>query len=139
MSITKRILLFTYRQVITKMNLREILAKNLKENRQRLGITQSELAERAGISTNFVAMIELKHKFPTPETLDRLSSALNIKVYELFSIQASPENVLNKLHEAILIDMEKFHKTIICDLDKIIDKAMDKSLEKHLKNSSNDF
>jgi len=112
------------------MTIREILSKNLKENRQRLGLTQSELAERAGISTNFVAMIELKHKFPTPETLDRLSTALDIKTYELFTTSVSPDSVLKKLHEDILINMEKFHQEILKDLDRIIDKAVDKALKK---------
>jgi transcriptional regulator with XRE-family HTH domain len=112
------------------MTIREILSKNLKENRQKLGLTQSELAEKAGISTNFVAMIELKHKFPTPETLDRLSKALDIKSYELFTTSASPESVLKKLHKDILIDMEKFHQELLNDLDGVIEKAVDKALKK---------
>lgn len=87
------------------MTIREILSRNLKENRHKLGITQSELAERAGISTNFVAMIELKHKFPTPETLEKLSDALDINTYELFTTSGSPEIILKKLHNDILIDM----------------------------------
>ncbi|MDR0322728.1 MAG: helix-turn-helix transcriptional regulator [Treponema sp.] len=112
------------------MTIREILSRNLKENRQKLGLTQSELAERAGISTNFVAMIELKHKFPTPETLDRLSTALDINTYELFITSASPDSVLKRLHEDILVDMEKFHKKILGELDHTIDKAVDKALKK---------
>ena len=46
-------------------NVKEILARNLKENRRRLGITQPELAERAGMSTQYLAMIEIARKFPT--------------------------------------------------------------------------
>jgi transcriptional regulator with XRE-family HTH domain len=112
------------------MTIREILSKNLKVNRQKLGITQSELAERAGISTNFVAMIELKHKFPTPETLERLSKALDINTYELFSTSVSPDGVLKNLHEDILANMEKFHQKLLDDLDRSIDKAVDKALKK---------
>ena len=112
------------------MTIREILSKNLKENRQKLGLTQSELAEKAGISTNFVAMIELKHKFPTPETLDRLSTALDINTYELFTTSVSPDSVLKKLHEDILVDMEKFHQKLLNDLDQIIVRAVDKVLER---------
>ena len=112
------------------MSIREILSKNLRENRQKLGITQSELAERAGISTNFVAMIELKHKFPTPETLDRLSAALNINTYQLFTTAASPDSVIKKLHEDILDDMEKFHQKIINELKQTIDKSVEKALKK---------
>ncbi|MCL1958945.1 MAG: helix-turn-helix transcriptional regulator [Spirochaetes bacterium] len=113
--------------------IRDILSKNLKENRRKLGITQSELAERAGISTNFVAMIELKHKFPAPETLERLSAALNIKTYELFTTSISPESIIKKIHEDILVDMERFHQKLLNDLDWIIVKAVDKALEKGKK------
>jgi transcriptional regulator with XRE-family HTH domain len=113
------------------MTIREILSKNLKENRHKLGITQAELAERAGISTNFVAMIELKHKFPTPETLDRLSAALDINTYELFATSVSPDSVLKKLHEDILADMENFHQKILNDLDRTVDRAVAKALKKN--------
>ncbi|MCL1928338.1 MAG: helix-turn-helix transcriptional regulator [Treponema sp.] len=112
------------------MNIREILSKNLKENRQKLGITQAELAERAGISTNFVAMIELKHKFPTPETLDQLSTALDIDTYELFTTSASPDSILRKLHNDILADMKQFHQKVIHDLNITVDNAVEKALKK---------
>jgi len=115
------------------MNIREILSKNIKENRKKLGLTQSELAEKAGISTNFVAMIELKHKFPTPETLERLSEALDINAYELFTTSVSPDNVIKKLHEDILVDMGKYHQKIIDDLERIIDRAVNKVLKKKKK------
>ena len=102
------------------LSTRDVLAKNLKENRKRLGITQSELAERAGISTNFIAMIELRHKFPSPETLDRLAKALGIEINELFSIQTCSENELTKLHKAILLDLER-----------IIDEAVVKAIKRN--------
>ena len=112
------------------MNIREILSRNLKENRQKLRITQAELAERSGISTNFVAMIELKHKFPTPETLDQLSTALGIDTYELFTTSASPDSVLRKLHDDILTHMEQFHQKLIHELNITIDNAVEKALKK---------
>jgi transcriptional regulator with XRE-family HTH domain len=57
-------------------NVKQILAQNLKENRRRLGITQPELAERAGMSTQYLAMIEIARKFPTADILERLAAAL---------------------------------------------------------------
>ena len=103
-------------------NIREILAKNMRENRQKLGITQSELAERANISTNFVAMIELMHKFPAPETLEHIAAALGLETHELFSTPVSPESTLKKLRQEILND-----------LDNAIEKAVDKAIEKRKK------
>ena len=102
-------------------DIRDVLSKNIKENRHKLGLTQSELAERANISTNFLAMIELKHKFPTPEVMKRLAKAMDIETYELFNTTASPENVLKNLHEAILRD-----------LDRAVQEAVDKAINKKL-------
>jgi len=88
-------------------NIRDVLAKNLKENRQKRGLTQAQLAERADISTNFIAMIELKHKFPAPETLERIAKALEIETSELFTTAASPQTELKKLHREILADLDR--------------------------------
>jgi transcriptional regulator with XRE-family HTH domain len=87
--------------------IREILAQNMKKNRQKLGITQSELAEKANISTNFIGIIEQKRKFPTPEMLDRIATALEIETSDLFVTSTSPETELRKLHSEILIDLDR--------------------------------
>ena len=103
-------------------NSREILAKNMRETRQKLGITQSQLAELADISTNFVAMIELKHKFPSPEILDRIAAALGLETAVLFTTPTSTEDAMKRLHQ-----------TILDDLDRAIEKALDKALSKRFK------
>jgi len=87
--------------------IREILAENIKEYRRKSAITQSELAERASISTNFMGMIEQKRKFPAPEVLDRIAAALEIDTSELFITSASPQAELKKLHKAILADLNQ--------------------------------
>jgi len=87
--------------------IREILACNMKIYRDKLGITQPELAERANISTNFIGMIEQKRKFPSPEMLDRIAAAMGIESFELFSPPASPQAELKKLHEEILGDLNR--------------------------------
>jgi len=100
--------------------IREILAQNMKTHRQRLGITQPELAERANISTNFIGMIEQKRKFPAPEMLDRIAAAMDIETYELFAVPVSPESELKKLHKEILID-----------LNRVITEAVGKAIKQH--------
>jgi len=96
-------------------DLKEILAKNLKKHRQRLGITQPELAERAGLSTHYLGMIEIARNFPTADVLERLASALEIKPNELFSVSDSPE-----------IAMEQLQQTIIDMIDKRLDNLEQK-------------
>jgi len=102
-------------------NLRDILASNLKKNRKKCGISQSKLAELAGISTQYIAMIELSRQFPTPEVLERIAAALGIEAYELFSVPPSPES-----------SMERLHKDIIREIREVIVEVLEKALaDKH--------
>jgi len=94
-----------YKQIMT--NVKEILAQNLKENRRRLGITQPELAERAGMSTQYLAMIEIARKFPTADILERLSAALGINPHELFSVAVSPERAMEQLQQKVVKNIEQ--------------------------------
>jgi len=100
-------------------NIKKILAQNLKKNRKRLGITQPELAERAGLSTHYLGMLEIARNFPTADVLERLASALGIKSNELFSVSDSPE-----------IAMEQLQQTILNKIDNAIENALDKAIEK---------
>jgi transcriptional regulator with XRE-family HTH domain len=87
--------------------IRDILAFNLKENRRKRGLTQEKLAEKAGISAHYLAMVEVSRKFPTPEMLDRLAEALGIETYKLFDISATPEGVLLHLEQSIISNIEQ--------------------------------
>jgi transcriptional regulator with XRE-family HTH domain len=86
-------------------NIRDILARNIKEYRRKCGFSQEKLAEKAGISTPFVAMIEVSRKFPTPDVLDRIACALNIKTHQLFAVPPSPEEAMERLHQSIVNDI----------------------------------
>ena len=104
-------------------NLRELLAYNMKGNRSRLRLSQSQLAERAGLSTQYIAMIELTRKFPSPEKLERIASALEIDPPELFSIQIA-EAQIRKFQKSVLTDIEKavssaVKQVIECNLEKL--------------------
>ncbi|MCL2266837.1 MAG: helix-turn-helix transcriptional regulator [Treponema sp.] len=85
-----------------KLGIREILAHNLKENRQKCGLTQEKLAEKAGISSNYLSMVEVSKKFPTPEMLDRLANALDIETFQLFDTSATAEGALLHLELSII-------------------------------------
>jgi transcriptional regulator with XRE-family HTH domain len=103
-------------------NIREILAINIKENRRKCGFSQEKLAEKAGISTPFLAMIEVSRKFPTPEVLDRLAGALNIKTYQLFTVPPSPGEV-----------MELLQQSIVKNIDKVVAEAVERAISTKLK------
>jgi transcriptional regulator with XRE-family HTH domain len=104
-------------------NLRDILANNLKKNRRNCGVSQSKLAEKAGISTQYIAMIELSRQFPSPEVLEQIASALGIESYELFSVPPSPESSMERLHRDIIkevreVIIEVLGKALIGKYDK---------------------
>jgi transcriptional regulator with XRE-family HTH domain len=88
-------------------SIRDILARNIKENRRKNGLSQDKLAEKAGISTPFVAMIEVSRKFPTPDVLDRIADALNIKTWQLFSVPPPLSEEMERLHQDIVKNIEE--------------------------------
>jgi transcriptional regulator with XRE-family HTH domain len=98
-------------------NLREILANNLKEYRRKSAVSQAKLAEKAGISIQYIAMIELSRQFPTPEVLDRIASALGIEAYQLFAVSPSPDAA-----------MERFHDTLVNNLERVVAEAVKQAL-----------
>ena len=108
------------------MDIKKILAKNLKEYRRGLGITQPELAERASMSTQYLAMIEIARKFPTADILERLAAALNVSPHELFSVDVSPERAMAQLQHEIL---DKISKKLD-DFDQTVENALDKAIER---------
>ena len=97
-------------------SLREILANNLKAYRRKCGISQSKLAEKAEISTQYIAMIELSRQFPSPEVLEKIAQALDIKAYELFSVPPSPENAMERLHKDIIKDIRQVIAEVLEDI-----------------------
>jgi len=108
-------------------NVKEILAQNLKKHRKRLGITQPELAERAGLSTNYLGMIEVARNFPTADVLERLATALGIKANELFSVSDSPEIAMEQLQMAVLSKIDEK----LCTVDQVIEGAVKRAIEEN--------
>ena len=93
----------------------------MKTQRQILRITQAQLAERVNTSTNYIALIESKKKFPSPEMLERVAAALEIDAPALFSIKFYPsqdagtlatlqEQILSDLSEVISYRLRKFER-----------------------------
>jgi len=102
-------------------SLRSVLAFNMKAQRHILGITQEQLAERVDTSTNYIALIESKKSFPTPEMLERIAVALEIDAPSLFSTISYPiketgtlselqGKLLNDLSEVISHHLKKFER-----------------------------
>lgn len=59
------------------------LGRRLAALRRRRGLTQEQLAERAGLSVCFVAQIERADRLPSLVSLARLAHALSVRICEL--------------------------------------------------------
>jgi transcriptional regulator with XRE-family HTH domain len=78
----------------------------MRERRRILGITQAQLAERVNTSTHYIGQIELENKFPTPEMLERIATALEIDSPQLFSMESFPAEVIKQFQEGLLSGIE---------------------------------
>jgi transcriptional regulator with XRE-family HTH domain len=59
------------------------MAKRLRELRHRRGLSQRDLAKASGVSREYIARIELGQHDPTLSTLEKLATALGVKVATL--------------------------------------------------------
>ena len=93
-------------------NLRKLLARNIKNFRTELGLTQSKLAERVETATHYIAMIEGCKNFPSPEMIERIAAGLGKDSVDLFMLE--PEK--QEWKKAILLDIEQLINKHIRDL-----------------------
>jgi transcriptional regulator with XRE-family HTH domain len=66
------------------MDLRSLVAKNLRDIRSAKGVSQEDLAHRANLNRNYIGMLEGGKNSPTVKTLGRIADALGIDVVEFF-------------------------------------------------------
>ena len=131
-STTKKQVILHERQIIKLMiNIREILAENIKEKRRKKGLTQEKLAEKAGMSLQYLAMLELAHKFPSGEMLERLANALEIETYELLAIAPSANNELEILRNNIIYEVKTLNETLAKDITEEVIKAIKYTFTTH--------
>jgi transcriptional regulator with XRE-family HTH domain len=63
--------------------LREIFAQNLRDKRESLGLTQSQLAKKAKVSGRYISILETQGKNVTLDTIDDFAKAMGVDAIEL--------------------------------------------------------
>jgi transcriptional regulator with XRE-family HTH domain len=110
------------------IDIKEIFAENLRKIRRKKGLTQEKLAEKAGMSLQYLALLELSRKFPSGEMLERLATALDIETYELLAVASSANNELELLRNDIIREVktlnESFAKNITDEVIIAIKQAL---------------
>jgi transcriptional regulator with XRE-family HTH domain len=66
------------------MDLKEIMAVNLRRKRQELDMTQEDLAERAGLSARYVGKLERAEVAASVTVLGKIAEALELEPGDLF-------------------------------------------------------
>ena len=72
-----------------------------------MGLTQDELAEKAKVSTHYIAMIETCKKYPKPDMLEHLAKTLEIAPHRLFGVETDLDEPFERLHQKIIIDVKQ--------------------------------
>jgi len=85
--------------------LRRVLSTNIKHYRGLRKWSQVVLAEKIGISTNFLADIETGKSWISSLTLTKLANIFEIEVYELFRSKKTPKDETKETIKNIMNDV----------------------------------
>ncbi|MCL2721123.1 MAG: helix-turn-helix transcriptional regulator [Treponema sp.] len=83
----------------------QYVINKIKEIRIKNGISQMELSLRSNLSQSFIANLEKGKKQPSVLTLIKIANALNIKTNELFTVDPTPQNELEKIRQDIIFEV----------------------------------
>lgn len=105
------------------LEIQRLLAKNIKETRKQMGISQKKLAEMVDCSTTFIGEIEIARKFPSAENLQRIADSLGLEVFQLFLPDMKKKG----------FDKQKILGNVKKDLQKKFSKDLEDTINKYLK------
>lgn len=74
----------TKEELIEKENNLKIFGLRIRDLRKKSGLTQSELAERIGLSTNFIGMVERGERNTSVDKIFKRAKAFDIKLAQFF-------------------------------------------------------
>lgn len=64
--------------------IKELFGYNLRRIRKAQNLSQIQLTEKVNMAFTFISDIENGKKWVSPETIDKLSMALDVEVYQFF-------------------------------------------------------
>jgi len=62
----------------------KLVGANIAKHRKKKGLTQEQLAQESGITSEYVSRLENQKENPTVNLLERIAKALSIEVIDLF-------------------------------------------------------
>ena len=107
--------------------LKILLSRNIKLYRVNSGLSQAELAEKAGISVPYLGAVERGDKWPSPTTLAALASSLGHEPYALLLPEGRSSQEIKKFIVKLEKDISALVNQSVKALNNIVKEA---SLEK---------
>jgi CheY-like chemotaxis protein/DNA-binding XRE family transcriptional regulator len=89
-------------QIMATIDLKILLGMAIKTQRTSLGISQEELAHRAGLHRTYVSDLERGVRNPSMDSVEKLARALQLSVSTLFE-RASKDNEAKQTAEILLV------------------------------------
>ncbi len=92
------------RKMKSQKNVYAVIGRRTRQERNRMGLTQEELAEKARIHPSFLGQIERGTKKASLVTIQRIADALGIAEEQLFNdnIHGSKEKKLSEYQQKVL-------------------------------------
>ncbi|MBM3329568.1 MAG: helix-turn-helix transcriptional regulator [Calditrichaeota bacterium] len=63
-----------------------MFGERLRQLRRDKGLSQAELADRAGINRSYLSVLENEHSSPTMDVVERLAQGLGVVIWDLISV-----------------------------------------------------
>jgi len=96
--------------------LKILLSRNIRLYRVHSGLSQAELAEKAGISIPYLGAVERGDKWPSPNTLAALAHGLGHEPYALLL----PEGRSSQEIKKFIVKLEKDISTLVNQSVKVL-------------------
>ena len=103
------------------------IGKRFKQYREALGLTQSEFAEKAGFTVNYISTIERGTAFPRCESLISLLNTLGISADAVFCdvLDHSPNYMSSVLSEKLSVLPSASQKRILQFVELMIQQELE--------------
>jgi len=99
---------------------KELLSANIKAKRSDFGLTQEKLAELVNVSYQMIHDIEGCRTWVSDKTLQSLSKAFGVEIYELLC-PPPKDHITDQKSEINPHLVERLHKTMKSDIDRRLD------------------
>ena len=116
--------------------IRKILAKNIKRQRESLGMTQENLAEKTDLSVQTINTIEGCRMWISDKSITRLAKALNVEIFQLFMPHQVSIKELKTEQIIALLEFWQKTKLIVEKMNSQIDEEFKEILHYPLKSQN---